>query len=85
MVLLAVFVALAAFAITRAEGRWKIWNTLIIVGSCAVGFLAGFLAGVWGRNMAIGGQLAAPLTFAFGSLGAVFCPRKKSVAKAENK
>lgn len=85
MVLFAVFGVLAAFAIIKAEGKWKIWNLLIILASCGIGFLVAYLAGIWSRNMALGGEIAIPSTFAFGSLGAVFCPRrKKSVAKTES-
>jgi hypothetical protein len=85
MVLFAVFGLLAVFAVTRAEGKWKIWNLLIILASCLIGFFVAYLAGAWSRNMALGGEIAIPTTLAFGSLGAVFGRRrKKSAAKAES-
>ena len=80
MILIALFAVLAIFSVTRAEGKWKLWNSLIILASCGVGFGAAYLMGVWGRNMALGGELAIPATFVCGALAAVLCPRKKKVA-----
>lgn len=84
MILFVVFAIFTMLAVTKAEGMWKIWNVLIILGSCAVGFLVAFLAGSWARNMGLGGQIAIPSALAFGSLAAVLCPRKKNVKKAES-
>lgn len=81
MLLLVVFGALSAFAITKAEGKWKVWNVLIIVGGCGLGFLLSYLAGTWARNMGLGGEIAIPASLAFGSLAAVFCPRRKDASK----
>ena len=81
MVLLAVFVALSAFAIAKAEGNWKLWNLFIIAGGCGLGFLVSYLAGMWAKNMGLGGEIAIPTSLAFGALAAVFAPRKKDAAK----
>jgi hypothetical protein len=83
VVLLAVFALFTIFSLARAEGRWKLWNLLIIIGSCAVGFFVAYLAGVWSRNMALGGEIAVPTTLAFGSFAAVLCPRKKRAPNAQ--
>ena len=77
MFLYGLFGLLTFFAVTRAEGKWKIWNLLIILGCCGIGFGIAYFAAVWSRNMALGGQLVVPSICACGSLGAVFCPRKK--------
>jgi hypothetical protein len=84
MILFAVFIVLSAFAISKAEEGWRLWNGLIILGGCGVGFLVAYLAGLWARNMAFGGEIALPLTFAFGSLAAVLCHRKRKITKAES-
>ena len=84
MVLVAIFGLLTVFAITKAEGKWKIWNLLIIIACCGVGFGLAYLAGMWSHNMGLGGEIAIPATLAAGSLGAVFCPRKKPLKKPES-
>jgi hypothetical protein len=84
MILLGLFAALTVFSITQAEGKWKIWNVLIILASSGVGFLVAYLAGTWARNMGLGGEIAVPTSLAFGSLAAVFCPRRKKLPKPES-
>lgn len=79
MLLLALFLVLTAFSVAGAEGWWKMWNLLIILGCCGVGFGLAYIGGLWSSNMALAGHIAVPATFAFGSLGAVLCPRKKSI------
>jgi peptidoglycan/LPS O-acetylase OafA/YrhL len=78
MLLFALFGVLVIFAVTKAEGKWKVLNVLIVIGGCALGFGVGYLAGVWAQNMALGGELAVPISLAFGALAAVFAPRKKT-------
>jgi hypothetical protein len=83
MVLLAIFLVLTILAISRAEGKWKLWNLLIILGGAVLGLGIAYLAGMWNKNMALGGEIAVPSALACGSLAAVLCPRKKKGARTE--
>lgn len=83
MILFALFAVVSLFAISKAEGVWKLWNALIIVGACGIGFLVAYLGGLWARNLSLGGEIAVPLAFAFGSLAALLCCRKRKITKAE--
>jgi TctA family transporter len=80
MVLFVIFLIIAGFAVARAEGMWKLWNVLIILASCGVGFFVAYLVAPERHVL----HLALPLTLAFGALGAVLCPRMKKERKTES-
>jgi hypothetical protein len=51
-------------------GKWKLYNFLIILASCALGLGLGALPIMWGMNAAISGHLAASFLLIFGAAGA---------------
>ena len=74
---LAALVGLGGYAIIGAKGvKWKLINLGIIVGLMASGMGLGLLAGMWGKNMAIGGEVAVPLAIALGAVGGLGCIRR---------
>ena len=76
---LLLLVAFTVLAISTAKGpKWKIINIFIILGFMAVGFGIGALLGLWGGNMAIGGEAAVPLAELLGAVGGLGCWRRNT-------
>jgi general secretion pathway protein G len=85
MILLVIFVLLTLLAVVRADGKWKLWNSLIILGGLALGFGVAYIAGMWSKNMALGGEIAVPTSLAFGCLAAVLVSAQKESREARSR
>jgi hypothetical protein len=76
-VIFVAFLVLSVIAIAGGKpGKWKLYNFLIILASCAFGLGLGALPIMWGMNAAISGYLAASFLFIFGAAGAYLCMRR---------
>jgi hypothetical protein len=80
--LLMVLLVLSVWGIFAAEGKWKLFNLLIIIAGIGFGLALGYLAGLWSANMALGGQLAATFGELFGGCAAYICVRRNTIRKA---
>ena len=73
------FLVLSVIAIAGGKpAKWKLYNFLIILASCAFGIGLGALPVMWGINAAISGRLAASFTLIFGAAGAYLCMRRNT-------
>ena len=80
--LLIALLVLSVWAIFGANRKWKLFNLLVIVAGMGFGLGLGFLAGLWSRNMAIGGELAVTFMSLFGAAAGYICLRRNTRRKA---
>jgi len=81
--LLLVLLVLSVIAFAGGKpGKWKLYNFLIILASCAFGFGLGALPMIWGMSAAISGQLAASFLYIFGAAGAYACQPPSRATKS---
>ena len=64
--------------------KWKLFNFLIIAAFITLGFCIGWAMGLWGRNMAIGGEVAVPLGMTLGVVGAIGCIRRNKMREKQS-
>jgi heme A synthase len=77
--ILLAFLVLSVIAIAGGKpGKWKLYNFLIILASCAFGVSLGALPIMWGMNAAISGNLAASFLLIFGAAGVYVCMRRNT-------
>lgn len=82
--ILLAFLVLSIIAITGGRpGKWKLYNFLIILASCAFGVGLGALPIMWGMNPAISGDLAASFLSIFGAADAYVCMRRNTKRNAK--
>jgi hypothetical protein len=73
------FLVLSVIAVAGGKpGKWKLYNFLIILASCAFGLGLGALPVMWGMNAVISGHLAASFLPIFGAAGAYVCMRRNT-------
>lgn len=80
--LLVALLVLSLWAIFGAAGKWKLFNLLIILAGMGFGIGLGLLAGLYSRNMAVGGELGASFGEIFGSAAAYICLRRNTRRKS---
>lgn len=74
---LVALLGLGGYAIWGAKTiKWKLINAGIILGTMATGFTVGYLAGIWGKNGALGAEIAIPLTVILGAVAGLGCIRR---------
>jgi hypothetical protein len=69
---LGALVGLTVLSVSTANGaKWKLINVGIILAGIGLGLLIGWAAGTWGRNDAIGADIALPLAICLGAVAAL--------------
>ena len=77
--ILLAFLVLSVIAVAGGQpGKWKLYNFLIILASCALGLGLGALPVLWGMDSTISGHLSASFLFIFGAAGAYVCMRRNT-------
>ena|ERR1700722_3315252 len=74
------FLALSVLSVSSAKGaKWKLLNIGAILAGFGIGLLMGWAAGTWGRNAAIGADIAIPLAEGLGAVAALGTWRRNKV------